>query len=142
MFDKTERAFFAGSDVSAMVTHLQRVLQSADVPTQQTAPAMWAGKGFKASWSIAPRVTITASQTPRGFMLEVRVAADVEVGGAIGLLVCWLFCFPLAIVLAISAHQDFTRRQAELFELMHREIRHLMIEPNFPAPFAGLPPFR
>ena len=142
MFDKSERGFFSGNDVNAVVSRLQHALQRSEVPIQQTAPAIWSGKSYRASWSIAPKVTITAAPTPRGFMLDVRVSADIEAGGAIGMVVCWFFCFPLAIILAVFAHQEYTRRQQELFQSMLSEIRHLMIEPNFPPPFGGLPPYR
>ena len=139
MFDKTERAFFAGSDVSAIVTPLQRALDGAEISTQQTGPATWSGKSHRAAWSLSPRVSVTAAPTPKGFMLEVRISADVESGGAIGMVVCWFFCFPVAILLGVLAHQEFTRRQAELFQTMYGQLRHKMIEPNFPPPFAGLP---
>jgi hypothetical protein len=142
VFDKTERAFFAGTDVPAVVRRLQSALHVAEVPTQQTAPASWVGRGVRTSWSIVPRVTMNAAPTPNGFMVEVRVSADVEPTGAIVLVVCWLFCFPAAILVAVLAHQDFTRRQAELFAGMLSEIGHLMIEPNFPPALGGFPPHR
>jgi hypothetical protein len=139
VFDKTERAFFAGSDVQAIVRPLQRALEEAEVSTQQTGPATWAGKSFRGSWSLTPRITVNALPTPKGFMLEVRVSADVESGGAIGMVICWFFCFPVAVILGLLAHQEFTRRQQELFQTMYGQIRHKMIEPNFPPPFARLP---
>src|SRR5690349_23734432 len=36
------------------------------------------GKSARASWSMSPRVGITALPTPRGFVLEVRVSADIR----------------------------------------------------------------
>lgn len=137
MFDRTERAFFAGNDVAGIVNRLQRVLQTDDLFVQQTSPVVWAGKSPRTSWWIAPRVTLMVSPTPRGFVVEARVSADIEPGGAIAMVLSWFFCFPGAIIMAVLAYQDFTNRQRALFERMNGEVAHLMIEPNFPGPFAA-----
>jgi hypothetical protein len=139
VFDKTERGFFAGNDVAGVVQALQRGLYDEEISLEQTAPAIWSGKSARTSWSIRPRVTVVAAPTPRGFMLEVRVSADIE-SGAILMVVCWFFCFPLAILLAILAHGDFARRRTDAFARMLGEVRQSMIEPNFAHPLAGFPP--
>ena len=142
MFDRTERGFFAGEDVGGVVSTLQRALSAEELHVQQIAPAAWSGKSLRTSWFIAPRVAMTAFPTPQGFVLEVRVSADIEAGGAVLMVLSWFFCFPGAILMALLAHQDFARRQTEVFEMMLGQVRHLMIAPNFPPPFAGFPPGR
>ena len=78
MFDKTERAFFAGTDVGAVVNRLHHALHASKLPLEQTGPATWSGKTYETSWSIAARVAMTASPTPQGFMLEVRITAPLD----------------------------------------------------------------
>jgi hypothetical protein len=142
VFDRTERGFFAGNDVARVMAPLSRALESEAIPLQQTAAASWVARGTQISWGMVQRVSLVVSPTPQGFMLEARVSADIQPGAVVPLVIMWIFCFPLAILLGLLAHQDFTKRQAELLDRMREAVEPLMIPANFPAPFPGAPPQR
>ncbi|MEJ7735454.1 MAG: hypothetical protein WKG00_40495 [Polyangiaceae bacterium] len=142
MFDRTERGFFEGNDVARVMGPLSRALEREAIPLQQTAAAAWVARGTQISWGMVQRVALTVLPTPQGFMLEVRVSADIQPGTVVPLVFMWLFCFPAALFVAFLAYQDFTRKQAEVLDRMREAVEPLMIPANFPAPFAGAPPQR
>lgn len=140
MFDRTERGFFEGTDVARVMGPLSRTLDAEAAPLQQTAPSTWIARGSQVSWGMVHKVTVNISPTPQGFMLEVRVAADIQPSTVIPLVLLWIFCFPGALLVGLLAHQDFTQRQAALLDRMRAAVEPLMIPPNFAAPFLGQPP--
>ena len=140
MFDRTERGFFAGADVARVMAPLARTLESEAMQLQQQAASVWLARGTQISWGMVQRVALVVSPTPQGFMLEARVSADIQPGAVVPLVMMWMFCFPAAILVGLLAHQDFTKRQAELLDRMREAVEPLMIPVNFPAPFPGAPP--
>lgn len=142
VLDKTERQFFAGRDVDGVVRTIGQTLYAQGILLQQTGPQTWAGRGQFAQWGLVPKVSVYAAPSPQGFYLDVRVTADIEGSGIAMLIVCWFVFFPVALVLAYMAYQDFSQRQYTLHQSIWSPIAHLFVPPNYPPVFGapGQPP--
>lgn len=140
MFDRTDRQFFAGQDVQSIVGTLLQALHAQGIPTQQTGPATWAGRGTMPSWGLVPKVSIAAAPSPQGFYIDIRVLADIEGSGIAGLIISWFLFFPVALILGYMAYQDFTQRRDYLIHSLWSPVGHLIIAPNYPPPQFGVQP--
>lgn len=118
MLDKTERQYFPGQDLAGVIGILQGTLYNAGIGLQQTGPNQWSGRGNVASWGMVPKVLVSSMPTQEGFFLDVKTTPDVEGGGVVILIVCWVFFFPLAIILGFLAYQDWQNRQTQLSQLI------------------------
>jgi hypothetical protein len=141
VFDKTDRQFFAGQDVQSIVGTFQQVLHSQGIPTQQTGPSTWSGRGNMPSWGLVPKVSIAVGPSPNGFYVDIRVLADIEGGGIAGFIVAWFLFFPVAILLGYLAYQDFIQRRDYLIHSLWSTVGHLIVAPNYPSPQFGNPGF-
>lgn len=140
MFDKTDRQFFSGQDVQGVVGTIQQALHAQGIPTQQTGPTTWAGRGTVPAWGLVPKVAISVAPSPQGFYVDIRVLADVEGSGIVGFILAWIFFFPVAILLGYMAYQDFTQRRDYLIHSLWSPVGHLIIAPNYASPQFGMAP--
>jgi hypothetical protein len=115
MLDKNERNYFPGNDVNGAISILTGALAQSGVPLQQISPNTWTGRGNVVSYGIAPKASVTVSQTQAGFFLDVRMSADFESNALVIFVVSWLFFFPIAIILGVMAYQDWENRMRQLF---------------------------
>ena len=118
MLDKNERQFFPGQDLAGVIAILQGALYNAGISLQQTAPNQWSGRGNVASWGMVPKVLVSSMPTQDGFFLDVKTTPDIEGGGVVLFIVCWVFFFPLAIILGFLGYQDWQNRQNQLSQLI------------------------
>jgi hypothetical protein len=137
VFDKTDRQFFSGQDVQSVVGTIQQALHAQGIPSQQTGPTTWAGRGVNPAWGLVPKVSIMAAPSPQGFYVDIRVLADIEGSGIVGFIVAWFLFFPVAIILGYMAYQDFTQRRDYLIHSLWSPVGHLIVAPNYPSPQFG-----
>lgn len=143
MLDKIDVRHFGDSDVASAIQAIQGTLYQYGVALQQTGPNTWTGRGTQASYSIVPKVGITAMPIQNGFSIDLRVSADFETNGLILFVVAWLFFFPVAIILALLAYQDWERRATMLVQAVWSPLSTRMIAPPAPVwgpPAVGAPP--
>lgn len=144
MFEKTERKFFAGTDVDATVRVIYQALLPAALQLQQISPTQWKARGTIPVYGVVPVVSVTAAPTPEGFYLDVNVSGDVEGSGIAIVIILWFVFFPVALVLGYLAYSDYNLRQMQLFQAMWAPIQHSFIAPNFAPAFSpsqgGSPP--
>lgn len=141
VFDKTDRRFFQGQDIGFVLPAIQRALyESHGVTLVQSGPTQWIGKSTQASYSLSPKVVLNVDPMPNGFSIDARVAADLDGTGIAMVVLCYLFCLPAGIVLALLAHQDFAQRRDTIMQTTWYPVQHLMTAPAFGV--LGLPPHR
>jgi hypothetical protein len=138
MLDKSDRQFVPGQDVASVINVLQGSLYAAGIVLAQTGPNQWVGRGQTATYSIVPKVMVSTMAAQGGFFLDVRIAADFEGNGLVIFIVAWLFFFPVAIVLAILAYQDWENRQKYLTGVIWSPLASRLGPP--PAAPWGTPP--
>jgi hypothetical protein len=115
MLDKNERNYFPGADVNGTLTLLGGALAQSGIQLAQFGPNTWSGKGSVVNYGIAPKASVTVTQMQDGFFLDVRMSAEFESNALILFVVAWLFFFPIAIILAVMAYQDWEARMRQLF---------------------------
>lgn len=115
MLDKNERNYFPGTDVNGILTILGGALGQSGIQLTQFGPNTWSGKGNVVNYGIAPKASVTVTQMQDGFFLDVRMSAEFESNGLILFVFAWLLFFPVAIILAVMAYQDWEARMRQLF---------------------------
>jgi hypothetical protein len=118
MLDKAERQFVPGQDVASVINTLQSSLYGVGITLAQTGPNQWTGRGQTATYSIVPKIMVSTAAAQGGYFLDVRIAADFEGNGLVLFVLAWFFFFPIAIVLAIMAYQDWQNRQNHLSQVI------------------------
>ncbi|MCK6534728.1 MAG: hypothetical protein L6Q84_17285 [Polyangiaceae bacterium] len=139
MLDKNERQFFAQEHAESVLQTVTGTLHAQGVPLAQTGPNQWAGRGQVPSHGIVPKVLVSMMPVQGGFFLEVRAVADIESNAIVLLIVLWLVFFPVAIILAVMAYQDWERRQLYLFQSVWAPLANRIAAP--PGPQFGPPGF-
>jgi hypothetical protein len=137
MLDKNERQFFSQEHAESVIQTLSGTLLSAGIPLTQTGPNQWAGRGQVASHGVLPKVLVSMMPVQNGFFLDVRVVADFESNSIVIMVVLWFVFFPVAVILAIMAYQDWERRQLQLFQAIWMPLSNRIVAP--PGPQFGPP---
>jgi hypothetical protein len=80
--------------------------------------------------------------TTGGFVIDVTVAAEPTSGGLVLLALGWLLFFPVALICALLAYQDWQKRQAELLAAAWGPVARQIAAPfrSAPLPYEGQGP--
>ncbi len=138
MLDRNERNYFTGQDVQGVVMTLQGALAAQGIYLQPYGPSNWSGRGQAASYGIAPKASLTATPVQGGFFVDLRFSPDFESNSLVLFIVAWLVFFPVAVILAVMAYQDWEVRQRQLFYAVWSPVAGLMAPP--PMGMYGMPP--
>ena len=136
MLNRTERQFFAGSDLQSVMGPIQYTLPSQGIRLQQVGPECWNGQGPPSSWGVVMKISVFAMKSPTGFSLEFQSWAELEGNGAVLLCVLAIFFFPAALIIGFLAYQEVQQRQAVVHHAVWSPVSHLFVAPNFPPAFA------
>ncbi len=139
MIDRTDRQFFAGTKLEEVIGRLGAGLAREGLVLVQTGPGSWQARGKLATYGLVPKLLLLASPSPHGFYLDARLSFDLEPSAVIVLLVAWVFCFPVALLLALLAYQDLSDRLRVLNAALWAPVAELVVPPNYPAPWP-MPP--
>jgi hypothetical protein len=140
VIERTDRQFFAGTDVDAVVTALAQGLHAQGLGLTQTGPSSWKARGTVPSYGVVPEVRVTAMPSPQGFFLDVRFTIDLEGTGVVLAILAWFLCFPLAIGLAVLAYLDVSQKLRVLHGTFWTPVAHRIVAPNYPPALGGWGP--
>jgi hypothetical protein len=140
VIERTDRQFFAGTDVDAVLAALAQGLYPQGLVLSQTGPSSWKARGTVASYGVVPEVRLSATPSPQGFFLDVRFTLDLEGTGLVLAVLAWFFCLPLAIVLAVLAYLDIADKLRRLHAAFWTPVAHRIIAPNYPPALGGWGP--
>jgi hypothetical protein len=143
MLDRNDRQYFTGQDVQSVLSSLQSTLHASGIQLMPTGPSSWSGRGTLAVWSMVPKIQVSVMPVQGGFFLDLRISPDFEGNGIVLFVVSWFFFFPVAIVLAVLAYQDWQNRQTALFNALWAPLASRMAPPpgpQWPLAPGGAPP--
>jgi len=138
VLDKVDRQGVSGDLVSAVQT-VQGTLYQRGIPTSAIMPNAWSGRAATASYGLFPRVQITAAEAQGGCFIDLKISADFDTTALIVLVVAWMMFFPVAIVLAVLAYQDWERRTRELRDAVWASLSHRLMPPQATVAYAAQP---
>ncbi len=137
MLDKADRRYLRASDPMAIVGSIQAAIYQHGIQLQQTGPYSWEGRGTQATYGLVQKVGVTVTPFQEALTVDVRVSADFETNGLVIFVVAWLFFFPVAIILAVLAYQEWERRATWTMQTIWTPLMPQMTSP--PAPAWGPP---
>lgn len=132
MIDQNQRQYFAGQDVQSVIAALQGALWAQGIQLAQTGPAQWSGKGSAASYAMVPKVSVGVLPMQDGFFVDVKLSPDFDMNGLIIFIVAWLVFFPVAVILAIVAYQDWQNRGQQFFQAVWAPLASRIATPPGP----------
>ena len=139
MLDRNERQFFSG-DPQSVVSAIGGSLSSGGIYLTPSGFNSWAGRAPTANYGLVSKVLVTATPIQNGFFLDVRVAPDFESNGIILFVVAWFVFFPVAVILAVLAYQDWQNRQQQLFAAIWGPVANRIVAPAGPPAWGAHPP--